>query len=377
MTGCKGNKDGNPCDADNGAAVSEVIGGILLISVVVIAVSVIGVMLFSQQTPQNIPQVNFMVGTDDKVPPTLYLYHNGGDTLTRGEFDVFVDGSIRPYSISGGGSEWSLGKNLVVPVSAVPENVVLVYNRSGGGSVVLRSASVDIPKGTGPISPDVIAFPTQSGTCSIGNCSPDVILDAFMNNVTANSVSFYKEQGGSVLGSSLNNYHIRFRVTDQNSESSITYHRADPEKINLSVGDTVTITLKNPSGNFRIFGISPQIWELSSDLADIDIHLANGTNLPSVTDEDIVHMFIAGYDPASFESTLVIDTSGTSDTTLVVNATRVINGLNGQHIVLSNVRPLTVGLFLIIQDDTKNGRTFLVGRTDQICIDNNCGPFGI
>ncbi len=364
-----------PRAPDSDAAVSEVIGGILLISVVVVAVSIIAVVLFSQQTPRNIPNVNFMVGTDNNIPPTLYLYHNGGNALTRGEFDVLVDGSIRPYSISGGGNEWSLGKNLVVPVSAVPENVVLVYNNSGSGSVVLRSASVDISTGTGTINPDVIFSPVQSGICFIGNCSPDDILNAFMNNVTGNSVSFYKEQGGSVLGSGLNSYHIKFRVTD--TDSSITYHHADPVKINLSAGDMVTITLKNPSGNFRIFGISPQIWELSSDLADIDIHLANGTNLPSVTDEDIVHTTIAEYDPASFESTLVIDTSGTSDTTLRVNTTQVINGLNGQHIVLSNVRPLTVGLFLIIQDDTRNGKTFFAGRADQICIDSNCGPFGI
>ena len=56
------------------SGVSEVVGAILLISVVVIAVSVIAVVLFSQQTPQKIPNVNIMVGTDNKVPP-LSLIH--------------------------------------------------------------------------------------------------------------------------------------------------------------------------------------------------------------------------------------------------------------------------------------------------------------
>jgi hypothetical protein len=364
MTGPEGDMPGkinnlHTHTPDNWSGVSEVVGAILLISVVVIAVSVIAVVLFSQQMPQKIPNVNIMVGTDNKVPPTLYLYHNGGDALTVGDFDVLVDGVIKPYSISGGGNEWSLGKNLVVPVSTVPKNVVLVYNSSGTGSV------------------DVMSFPTPLGTCNIGNCSSDDILDAFMKNVTSNYISFYKEKGGNVLGSNSNNYHIRFKVTDPNSLSSITYHSAHPTRINLSNGDTVTITLRNPSGNFRTFGISPQIWELSVDLADIDIQLANGTSLPSISNEDVIHTFVAGYDPASFDSTLVIDASGTSDTALTVNSSQVIYGSNDQHIVLSNVRPLAVGLFLINQDDTKNGKTFFVGRADGICIDTNCGPFGL
>jgi FlaG/FlaF family flagellin (archaellin) len=358
------------------SGVSEVIGAILLISLVVIAVSVIAVVLFSQQTPQKIPNVNIMAGTDNKVPPTLYLYHNGGDTLTAGDFNVLVDGVIKSYSISGGGNEWSLGKNLVVPVSTVPKNVVLVYNSSGTGSVVLRSASVNVSAFTGNINPDVMSFSTQSGTCNIGNCSPDDILDAFMANVTSNYISFYKEKGGSFLGSNSNDYHMRFRVTDPNSRSSITYHSAQPVRINLSRGDTVTITLRNPTGNFRTFGISPQIWELSVDLADISVQLANGTDLPPITNEDVIHTFIAGYDPASFDSTLVIDASGMSDTALTVNSSQVISGPNDQHIVLSNVRPLAVGLFLISQDDTKNGKTLFVGRADGICVNTDCGPFG-
>jgi hypothetical protein len=374
MPGKKNNRP--PYAPDTESGVSEVVGVILLISVVVIAVSVIAVVVFSQQTPQNIPNVNIMVGTDNKIPPTLYLYHNGGDTLTRGKFDVYVDGVIKPYSISGGGNEWSLGKNLVVPVSTMPKNVILVYNSSGTGSVVLRSASVNVSTFTGSINPDVISYPTSPGICTIGNCSSDEILDAFMKNVNNNSVSFYKEKGGSVLGSGSSDYHIRFKVTDPNSLSSITYHSALPVKVNLSYGEMVTITLRNPSGNFKTFGISPQIWELSVDSADINIQLANGTSLPIITSEDIVHTFVAGYDPASFASTLVIDTSGMSNTALTVNTTQVINGPSGQHIVLTNVRPLTVGLFLIIQDDTKNGKTLFVGKADQICIDTNCGPYG-
>ena len=47
---------------DNSSGVSEVIGAILLISVVVLAVAIIAVGLFSQPLPQKIPDARFITG---------------------------------------------------------------------------------------------------------------------------------------------------------------------------------------------------------------------------------------------------------------------------------------------------------------------------
>ncbi|MDD5187263.1 MAG: type IV pilin N-terminal domain-containing protein [Methanoregula sp.] len=96
---------------DTSSAVSEIIGAILLISLVVSAIMIVGVFLFSQQTPEEIPNINFMTGTDGL--GNLYLYHNGGDTLKDGEFYVQVDGVSKPYGLLEG-NEWSFGKSLII-----------------------------------------------------------------------------------------------------------------------------------------------------------------------------------------------------------------------------------------------------------------------
>ncbi|MDP3395129.1 MAG: type IV pilin N-terminal domain-containing protein, partial [Methanoregula sp.] len=143
---------------DTSSGVSETIGAILLVSIVAVLISVIGVILFSQPVPQQIPNLNFMTGTNSS-KTTLYLFHNGGDSMNVGEFSVMLDGKpASSYCVEGGGSQWSLGKNLVVPItpSTMPQSVQLVYNSSGstggtsscggggGGSVLLDDAAVNI-----------------------------------------------------------------------------------------------------------------------------------------------------------------------------------------------------------------------------------------
>jgi len=75
---------------DSASGVSELIGAILMITVVIAAVAIIGIFLLSQQTPQEIPNINFMTGTN-AAGTTLYLYHNGGDSLEKGQFAVVID----------------------------------------------------------------------------------------------------------------------------------------------------------------------------------------------------------------------------------------------------------------------------------------------
>jgi hypothetical protein len=363
MTGKNNKYPPHARDAESG--VSEVVGAILLISVVVIAVSVIAVVLFSQQTPQKIPNVNLMVGIDNNVPPTLYLYHNGGDALTLGEFDVYVDGVIKPYSISGGGNEWSLGKNLVVPVSTVPKNVVLVYNSSGTGSVVLRSASVNVSTNTGSINPYNMSFPTHLGT-------DDEILDAFMANVTGNYISFYKNSlastGGLKSGS-----RISLRITDTEDKSWIVYNG---NLIPLNNTDVITIDIPDKIEYFTTFGIASQIWELSANIVDLTITRAPPVSTIVAPKAVISHTWIQRYELVT--STLDIDTAGISVTALMINNTRYLPppSTNASAITITGAKPLPVGLF-VLTIDKSHTTAYFVGTANTICIDTNCGPFGL
>ncbi len=349
------------------SGVSEITGVILLITIVVIGVALVGIVLFSQSTPQELPNVNFMTGTN--TPPTqLYLYHNGGDPLMSGSFSVVVDGETRPYTVSGSDAEWSVGENLVIPITKAPSTVALVYNSSGAGPVVIRSAPVGVSFLTGNISPDVLIPVTPvPGSCagvSDPACAPlippGIILDQFMKNVSGNSINFYKNQGCDLsIGSS-----IRIRVSDPNATSSITLGKSSPTVFRLGNGDTVALTTRSSTKNFQTFGISPQIWELTVENVNVNITFANGT-VYSQNNADISHTWIGQY--SEIASSLVISGSGSSFTALTVNSTQIINNDDARTIVIQNVRPMPVGLFLIQVDDSAHSAYF-VGKADAILI---------
>ena len=240
--------------SDPACGVSEVIGSFLLISIVVLAVAIIAMVLLSQTGPQEIPNVNFMVGTDRSNPPNLYLYHNGGDPLTVGDFSVLVDGVATNYHVMGGGSIWSLGKtvNITLALNQVPKNVVLVYNRTGTNAVVLRSASVNISSMPNNINPDVLS----------GVTFPPVIdVTQLTQNVNNRSIDFYQENGTAPTGT------LKFNVTGTNS----TIYTISGSIIPLLATDVVQITTSSSAQSLRIAGIGNQIWELNGDNVNLVI----------------------------------------------------------------------------------------------------------
>jgi hypothetical protein len=375
---------------DGTAGVSEVIGAILLVGLVVAAVAVVAVTLFSQTTPEKVPNVNFMVGTDNHVPPTLYLTHNGGDTLASGSFSVYVDGNVRPYSIAGGGNQWSLGKNLLVPLSSgeAPQRIYLVYNQTGTGSSVIGSASANVSVPSGKVAPDVIIPPTSGGTSTVGYVFNDAanisnssyFVQAIQQNLTRDSIFFWKTNFAKGTGASglacdgicnSNTYknNFTFTVTDTTSSSSISYGSiTSPTKVSLKNGDVVTISLARGSVIYLTsFGIAPQIGEFAAKPVYIYIKFANGTTLSTAKNIELLHTSIGSY--SNLDSTLVLDVWQNSDTALTVNGTQVINGADSKDIMITNVRPVPIGLYLI-NVDTNNNNLVFVGDADGIYFNN-------
>ena len=70
-------------------AVSEIIGTILLISIVVLAASVIAVAVFSQPQAQKIPALSALISNQSQV---VSIKHDGGDSLANGTYKILVDG---------------------------------------------------------------------------------------------------------------------------------------------------------------------------------------------------------------------------------------------------------------------------------------------
>ena len=149
---------------DNSSGVSEVIGAILLISVVVLAVAIIAAGLFSQPLPQKIPSVKFIPG-NNSVTNNLTIYHDGGESLYKGEYYVKINNERRDdYIITpNGGNIWSVGKSL--EFNPVPMgSTIQIFYYTGSGEVLLDSIQIQ-PSPTKMV-PDVYVPPVPP--CPVG-----------------------------------------------------------------------------------------------------------------------------------------------------------------------------------------------------------------
>ncbi len=127
-------------------AVSEAIGGVLLIALVVIGAAIVGTYVASQPLPEKIPKVQFNV-KGNEYRTILYLEHEGGESLNEGTFNVTLNGG-KPVSIEDFPEDgsWSLGERLRIPVPASEfpaTSVGLVYT-GGSGDTLLRSVGSDM-----------------------------------------------------------------------------------------------------------------------------------------------------------------------------------------------------------------------------------------
>jgi FlaG/FlaF family flagellin (archaellin) len=364
-------------DAYNESGVSEVVGAILLISLVVICVAIIGVYLFSQPLPEKIPNLQFLVGSDNpSTPSQLFLYHNGGDPLTVGEFSVLVDGVSQPYSVASGGNQWALGEYLVINnITTVPQDVKIVYGTatSGSGQTVIRSASsVNLNKTD---IPDVIPTPPICSCCNIDLIPPDDILEEIMKNITYSSETFLRRDIHTRLYQCGN---LSFRVTKPNSTMSIA-----TDNKNLTVGDTVKISLSSRTSYFKFYGLGGTFSTIRGNYLYITLTHAGATtpyyNGVSMT---LNNAWITGYD--SLDSTLSICSPGESGgisywkyTLLVMNSTMPeIDRKDPRDIKIMNIHPNLVGLFVLDWDSTSSepGVYYTGGTGDNYLNDIICIP---
>lgn len=352
----------NRCEPD--LAVSEVIGSVLLISLVVLGVAIVGVLLLSQSGPQKTPNVNFMTGTlTDGGVTKMYLYHNGGDTLAKGTFSVLVDGTARDdYTISDGTNEWSLGQNLILTVPPGPHSVALVYNATGSPVVIRSGTSSGIA---------VVSTPRPDVRISSGY-PPIVSVPQLMQNLSRKSVTFYREKDGYISQSS--STYIKFNITQPNSTIySLQWSCAAPYK--LEPGNTVTITQTNSiTQGFRIAGIGSQLRELSADYVDVVVKDSNDAILCSGSNMKINQSLITGYN--NFQTNLSLLTGSTNNFTALtiydykVNTTpqetsQIINGGSSDSIKIFNISPNDAGFF-VFQLDNATKSIYFSGNATKI-----------
>ena len=89
---------------ENEEGVSEILGAVLLISVVVLGLSIAGVAILSTPPPQKTPVISADI---TRIGNTIYIRHEGGDTLQFSETRIVVDGNDKTDSFLQSDSVWS------------------------------------------------------------------------------------------------------------------------------------------------------------------------------------------------------------------------------------------------------------------------------
>jgi hypothetical protein len=131
----------------NDAGLSGTIGTVFLIVIVVAGMAILMVAVISQPQPQKVPAMTAEVITTSSA---LYLKHDGGDTLQKGQFRILVDGQDKTAAF-GNPATWSVGQMLMYSgydPRNIPGTIQIVYTGSGSGNTI-EQVWVTAPTRTG------------------------------------------------------------------------------------------------------------------------------------------------------------------------------------------------------------------------------------
>lgn len=124
------------------SGVSELIGAILLVSLVVMLMMVVTTVIISQPRPEKIPELSVFISNGTNLSTGMKyvtLTHMGGDSLQAREYLVVIDGNIVKFYYDSTGldkQEWSFEKPTIVLYNQpTPKTVELYY--SGPSNKVL------------------------------------------------------------------------------------------------------------------------------------------------------------------------------------------------------------------------------------------------
>jgi len=275
------NRSRRSCDS----AASEVLGGVMLISVVVMAVAIIGVVLTSQGTPQKLPAVSAIISsTGDRIT----IYHDGGDTLQSNEISILVNGVATPFSKVGSPAPWTwtVGDTLVnaTPIAGTPQTVRVIYVH---GAYTLASANF------GEIGPG----PSQTIVTPTATSSPAPVVTGITPSAGG--------AGSTVSGASIDGANFQSGATVRLTRSgypdipgtSVVFVSANQLTATFSLGGAAagqyTVIVRNPDGQtgtplsngFTVTNAAPTVTAISPETAysgvPVQIDSITGTNFLS------------------------------------------------------------------------------------------------
>ena len=112
------------CPMKHCSAVSDVVGSLIMVSIVTIALGIIAVAILSQPPPPDIPAVDVVAYTSGD---TLFLIHSGGDTLPAGDYRILVNSVEETFTPSTSTTAFKTGTELDYSSSGEIRSVQLIY----------------------------------------------------------------------------------------------------------------------------------------------------------------------------------------------------------------------------------------------------------
>ncbi|MCX6698087.1 MAG: hypothetical protein NTV84_11195, partial [Methanoregula sp.] len=100
------------------------------------------VVLWSQPPPQTIPAFDAVISKDTG-NKWIHLYHNGGDSITRDEINILVDGTDKKANFKKSKADWSTwaaGESLDYNYTGSdPKVIQIIYTGAGSSSVLVAA----------------------------------------------------------------------------------------------------------------------------------------------------------------------------------------------------------------------------------------------
>jgi PKD repeat protein len=163
-------KQRNNCSITE-SGVSELIGAIVLIAMIVLVVAVVAAFLTNRPASNEIPEIRFSVINASPYNPvgvySINLTHTGGDDLNPGDYSFFINDGSLPVSVNNITpnpltNSWSVGKTVMVNSSVVPDYIrVYYYNTTKVNNPALLGQRT-----IGTIPPTSTTIPTASPTAT-------------------------------------------------------------------------------------------------------------------------------------------------------------------------------------------------------------------
>jgi len=132
------------------SGVSELIGAILLVSLVVMLMMIVTTVVLSQPRPEKVPELDTSITFSNQGNGNYFINitHLGGEGLESGEYIVVIDGtevtpikifepSTNPWTLK---DEWTFqSPNMVIKWASKPNTVELYYNGPSGKILLAKT----------------------------------------------------------------------------------------------------------------------------------------------------------------------------------------------------------------------------------------------